>query len=64
MLIEVSLVLGSVPGERQLAAAPVEADIRRWQSGGGGGGAGLVTVRRGAVALIRRHTITAVTVEP
>lgn len=57
-------VLFSVPGHWLLAAAPVDADVRRWEGGGRDRGAGLVTVRGGAVALIGRHTITAVAVEP
>lgn len=54
----------SVPGYGLLAAAPVEANVRRWEGGARARGAGLVTVRGGAVALIRRHTVTAVAVEP
>lgn len=54
----------SVPGYRLLAAAPVEANVRRWEGGARCWGAGLMTVRGGAVALIRRHAITAVAVEP
>ncbi len=54
----------SVPGYGLLAAAPVEANVGRWQGGASAWGAGLMTVRGGAVALIRRHTITAVAVEP
>jgi len=53
-----------VPGYGRLAVAPVEADVRRRQGGASAGGAGLVTVRGGAVALIRRHAVTAVGVEP
>lgn len=54
----------SVPGYGLLAAAPVEANVRRWEGGARTWGAGLVTVRGGAVALIRCHTITAVAVKP
>lgn len=54
----------SVPGYGLLTAAPIEANVRRWEGGARAWGAGLVTVRGGAVALIRRHSITAVAVKP
>lgn len=54
----------SVPGDGQLAAAPVQADVRALEGGARARGAGLVTVRGGAVALIGRHTVTAVAVKP
>lgn len=54
----------AVPGDGLLAAAPVEADVRTLDGRSSAGGAGLVAVRGGAVALVRRHTITAVTVKP
>lgn len=54
----------SIPGYRLLAATPIEADVGCWESGARARGAGLMTVRGGAVALIRRHTITAVAVKP
>lgn len=55
----------SVPGDDGLlAAAPVQADVGALEGRARAGGAGLVTVRGGAVALIRRHTITAGAVKP
>lgn len=54
----------SIPGYRLLAATPIEADVGCWESGARARRAGLMTVRGGAVALIRRHTITAVAVKP
>lgn len=52
-----------VPGDGLLAAAPVEADVRRREGGARAWGAGLVTVRGGAVALVRGHAVAAVAVE-
>lgn len=54
----------TVPGYGLLAAAPVEANVGCWEGGARAWGAGLVTVRGGAVALVRRHAVAAVTVEP
>lgn len=53
-----------VPGYGLLAAAPIEANVRCWEGGARAWGAGLVTVRGGAVVLVSRHTVTAVTVKP
>ena len=54
----------SVPGNGLLTATPIEANVRGREGGARAWGAGLVTVRGGAMALIRRHTITAVAVKP
>lgn len=64
LLVEFGAGGWSVPGYGLLAAVPVEADVRPCGGGARARGAGLMTMGGGAVALIGRHTITAVAVEP